>query len=70
MMRGSVHTAVAVSDLKEDAVDLSEFVLTGAKVTSVAHGYCHPPYCIFTESSCSIVFVEYMRLSSVRAFIH
>lgn len=31
--------------LKEEAVDLSElFVLTGAKVTSVAHGYFHPPY--------------------------
>jgi len=53
-MGGSVRTAVGLSDLKADAVELSEFVLTGAKVTSVAHGYCHPSYCNFTESACSV----------------
>lgn len=35
--RVSATSAVAVSDV-EDAVDLSEFVFTGGKVTSVAHG--------------------------------
>ncbi len=42
-MPGPVRTAVAVSDLNVDTANVSEFFLTGAKVTSVAHGYFFYP---------------------------
>lgn len=52
-----VCTAVVVADLKEDTVDhLSEFVLTAGKVTSVAHGYGHPPYFCGTGFACIVAF--------------
>lgn len=70
MMCGFVYIVVVVFDLKEDVVDLSEFVLIGVKVILVVYGYCYLLYCIFIEFFCSIVFVEYMRLLLVRVFIY